>query len=338
MNSVQQNIVFANNVSPANRAAVEAYINGFKERDIPAILSVSHFSHLTGVIEKELYGISNSKSAFYRNFKLKKKNGGFRKISAPLPTLLYVQQWILKNILEKIEIHPTAKAYRKGFSIKENAKFHRAQKFLFKSDVSDFFGSIPEYWVFSFFIKIGYINSVAALLAKACCKDGSLPQGGATSGYLSNIYLSEFDEEAFSFCRQKSLRYTRYADDIAISGKEMDYNEVKAFIYSGLKKLNLKINSAKTRIYKPHNRQKVTGVVVNDKLSPGREFLRDLRKDIYYINKFGIYGHVRKIESKSAYSCLNNLIGRISHATHLLSDNKKLESERKKLIKIQNIL
>lgn len=334
MSSKDIQITFAGNVKKAHRDAVEQYIRNLEEQHLPVVLSVSHFSLLTNVKESELYAISNSPDAFYKNFRVRKKSGGHRSISAPLPLLLYVQRWVLHNVLEKIEVHPAAKAYKKKSSIRENAKFHRRQKALFKSDVANFFGSISEFWVSNFFFRLGYSQAVAVFLSKICCKDGSLPQGAATSGYLSNIILRDFDTDLFTFARERKLRYTRYADDIAISGESLNFDELKCLVAQSLKSIGLNINWSKTRLLRPHNRQKVTGVIVNERLGPSRDFLRSLRQDIYFIDKFGIYGHARHVGASSPLSCLNNLIGRISHAIFLLGGDEKLENAKANLEKI----
>jgi RNA-directed DNA polymerase len=75
-------------------------------------------------------------------------------------------------------------------------------------DVKNFFGSIIERQVVSIFLKLGYSKKVSVFLAKLCCLNGSLPQGAATSGYLSNIYLTNFDKVVFAKCKAEKIRYT----------------------------------------------------------------------------------------------------------------------------------
>jgi RNA-directed DNA polymerase len=329
MTAALPEIIFSDGVKADQKAAILALISSFRERNLPVILSPTHLSLLTGVETTTLYATSNSPSKFYREFSVRKKGGGRRRISAPLPLLLELQQWILSNVLEKIPVHAAAKAYKKGSSIKENARFHRRQQAILKSDVEDFFGSISEFWVYTQFCSLGYSSAVSRLLSGICCKNGSLPQGAATSGYLSNIFMRDFDNALFDFCRPRGLRYTRYADDIAISGNDFDSEEVKRFISEALRQSKLRINLRKTRMLRRNTRQQVTGVVVNERLGPSREFLRRIRQDVYYIEKFGVYGHARHAGWKSPLSCLNNLLGRITHAQFLLGKNTSLERAKK---------
>lgn len=331
MTASEIEIVFAEGIKPEQLAAVQSYIQHFEEKNLPAILSSEHLSLQLGIKQSTLYAISNSANAFYRTFYVRKKNGGQRQISAPLPLLLHAQQWILSEILQSVAVHPTAKAYKKGSSIKENARFHRGQENVFKSDVEDFFGSISQFWVYEFFHSLGYTKAISRLLAGLCCKDGALPQGAATSGYLSNIYMNHFDEAVFNYCRSKNLRYTRYADDIAISGSGIEFAAVYGVVSTLLKDQKLRINHQKTKIQRRNARQKITGVVVNDRLGPERQFLRRIRQDLHYIRKFGVYGHARRRDLKSPLLCINNLLGRITHAKFLLGKNAFLEEGKKHL-------
>lgn len=324
-------IVFAEDTKPEHEAIVRDYMASFADRGIPVILSSGHLSAILGIKEVALYSISNSANAFYRTFYVCKKNGGRRQISAPLPTLLEAQRWILSEILQKVSVHPAAKAYKKGSSIKENARFHRAQECVFKSDVENFFGSISEFWVFDFFSGLGYTKSVSRLLSGLCCKNSALPQGAATSGYLSNIYMIKFDEAMFAHCRSNKIRYTRYADDIAVSGAGIELEAIKAVVTKLLQDQKLTINLRKTRVQRQNARQKITGVVVNKRLGPDRQFLRRIRQDLYYIEKFGVHGHARQKGFKSPLSCINNLLGRITHAEFLLGGNASLAEGRKRL-------
>lgn len=326
-------IIFDGRVSEDHEKAVREYIARFPDSGPPAILSLEHFCILTGLTVEAVFGITNSAHAFYRSFSVRKANGGDRRIDAPLPTALLAQRWILSNILEKRECHPAAKAYVKGQSIRSNARFHRAQKYVLKVDVSNFFGSIKESHVYEIFREFGYTKPVSTGLAKICCLDGSLPQGAATSGYLSNILLSEFDDRMLKFCRGRKLRYTRYADDIAISGEKVDRDKMIEKISSLFKPFSLRINHGKTKLISQSDRQKIAGVVVNDKLSVQKDYRRDIRQAHYFIMKYGIYGHARFVKEKDPKALLERIIGQISHARFIRQDDAALLSMRNDLLR-----
>ncbi len=330
MSSVE--VIFDKKVAQAHEEAVLTYIVQLSESGLPAILSLDHFAKLSGFTAEAVFGMTNSPCSYYRSFDLRKKSGGKRRIDAPLPTLLRAQRWILRNILETRACHPAAKAYLSDTSIKLNARFHRAQTNILKMDVSDFFGSISEFEVTSMFEGMGYRRKVAIGLAKICCLDGALPQGAPTSGYLSNLFMHDFDKEFFSHCRKKNYRYTRYADDITISSHKLDRGEVVATVSSMLSNIGLRVNKSKTRLMKPNNRQKVTGVVVNTRLSVERTLLKKIRQECYFVQKFGIYGHARKTGSKDPRACLERLLGQVSHAVFIRSDDKYLKKMKALLL------
>jgi len=322
-------IEFDQKVSEEHKAAVGDYITSFEQTGVPAILSMEHFALVSGLKPETLFGITNSPQAFYRTFSLRKANGGVRRIDAPLPTVLLAQRWILKNVLEKKACHPAAKAYLKDSSIRANARFHRSQNFVLKVDVKDFFGSISDFKVFTIFKDFGYTNAVATGLSRICCLNNCLPQGAATSGYLSNILLSDFDTQIFKFCRERNLRYSRYADDMAISGEAIERDVVVGKISDLLHAEGLKLNKAKTRLIPNSNRQKITGVVVNEKLSVESSYLRKLRQSHYYIKKHGIFGHARHVKASNPRGLLEKLIGQVSYAHFIRQDDKALAAMKK---------
>lgn len=84
------------------------------------------------------------------------------------------------------------------------------------------------------------------------CTDEGVPQGGPLSPLLSNIVLSELDEEL----ARRGLRFVRYADDCNIyvrserAGKRV-MESVERFIRS---RLRLKVNGAKSAVARPETR------------------------------------------------------------------------------------
>ncbi len=78
----------------------------------------------------------------YRRFAIPKKTGGLRSISAPMPRLKQAQEWILINILEKIELHRCAHGFRRNRSIVSNAKPHVGADVIINVDIKDFFPTV----------------------------------------------------------------------------------------------------------------------------------------------------------------------------------------------------
>lgn len=306
-----------------------AYAKKLYDSNLPIIYNQEHFCKLVGYSKEYVYSASNSPKKFYRTFFIKKKNGGDREINEPLPSLKEIQEWIYKEILCNIKISPYAKAYVHGKSIKDNAKFHKRQNKVLTIDLKDFFPSICFNKVMKVFFNAGYRKPVAVLLANLCCLDDSLPQGAPTSPCLSNIIASALDDKIVDFVKNKNIRYTRYADDLTLSGdfdEKIVINKIRKIVSSE----GYKINPDKTRVRKRNQRQEVTGIVVNEKLQVSRKDRRDFRRVLYYIDKYGLEEHLKYVgNNKNNY--IYHLIGKITHASFINPNDERLKVYLEKL-------
>ena len=308
-----------------------AYAKPLMERGLPVIYDVQHFSLLVGLRLEYLYSMAYAQYRFYRGFTIPKKNGKNRRIYEPLPMLKGVQHFILHSILEKTPCHPCSKAYRQDSSIKGNARFHRAQPVLIKLDLKNYFPSLHVSQVYNLFYKnFGYSKSLSALMARLCTLKEVLPQGAPTSPYLSNLLTTDLDKDIFSFCQSNgSLRYTRYADDIAISGN-CDPTVIIPAVTRIVKAHSLELNTNKTTVLKPSRRQVVTGVVVNQKLQAPKDYRRAIRLELYYCKKYGIEEHLNhQIAYKGKIAPLSYcqiMLGRINYCLHLNSVDHEMQT------------
>ncbi len=267
------------------------YAEKLYEKGFPIIYEQEHLAKLVGYSNEYLRRASNYQICFYREFSIPKKRGGFRKIDEPLPSLKEIQRWILDNILNKCKTSIYAKAYIKKRSIRSNARFHRKQEKVLSLDFKDFFPSLKASRVYTFFYKLGYCKSVVTMLTELCTLKKALPQGAPTSPALSNLLCINLDNRFGGYAKKNNIRYTRYADDITFSGN-FDTGSIIHFVKNVLSDEDLLLNEEKTRLMLPHQRQEVTGIVVNEELQAPRSLRRELRKNIYYIEKFGLDSHM----------------------------------------------
>lgn len=249
---------------------------------VPVIFNVKHLEKICGVRLGYLLAVTNSdRRKFYRKFLLDKNSGGKRPINVPMPVLKLFQNWVLKNILNDIEVSDFAKAYRRGTSLLDNAKFHLEQKLILKLDIKDFFINIRSKSVYEFFLECGYSESVSVLLTRCVTLDGGLPEGAPTSPALSNIIMRIFDKRIGQYCLKKHIRYTRYADDMTFSGDLTRENDLIVKVSEELAYLGLALNKKKTKRLSENNHQIVTGIVVNRKLNTPRIYRKNLRMECY---------------------------------------------------------
>ncbi len=299
------------------------YAKNLFDNNFPIIYNQEHLCKLVGYKPEYVYSASNQPKSFYRTFYIPKKNGKKRKIDEPLPSLKEIQYWILEEILYNDKISPYAKAYIKGKSVKDNARFHKNQKKVLTIDIKDFFPSIKYPRVLNVFRRIGYREDVCVMLANLCCLNGCLPQGAPTSPYLSNIIASTLDYKIMSYIGNRKIRYTRYADDLTFSGdfdEGIFINDIKTILY----KQGFYVNEKKIRVRKNHQQQEVTGIIVNKKMQVAKRIRHKLRSDAYYIEKYGIKSHIEHL-NENGNNYLYKLIGLASYAHFINPKDKNIE-------------
>ena len=273
---------------------------------------------------KTIYSISNNIEKNYKIYKIKKRNGKYRNICEPSSNLKQIQKRILTNILNNKSISKYAKAYHKGVGLKDNAIPHINKEMILKLDIKDFFENISFVDIYNSCFSIEYFpKSVGMILTYLCTYDNHLTQGSPTSAYISNLVMKEFDEELGNWCNLKNISYTRYSDDMTFSG-EFNPSELIVKVRKMLYKLGLKLNNNKIHIVHKSSSQKVTGIVVNEKLQVNIKYRNKIRQEIYYIKKFGLSSHMKKsdinIESKKY---LNKLYGRIIYVLQINEYDKE---------------
>ncbi|WP_421085511.1 TIR domain-containing protein [Priestia sp. MF3] len=75
-----------------------------------------------------------------------------------------------------------------------------------------------------------------------------IPQGGAFSYFLSNVYLTQVD---YAMSKIPNIKYLRYVDDIRIMGKcDLDVERALLLLQDLLFNLSLELNSSKTTVRK----------------------------------------------------------------------------------------
>lgn len=261
---------------------------------------------------EKLYTVSNRIESNYKVYKIKKRNGKYRTIYNPNPTLKYIQRQILNNILNNKAISKYAKAYHKGITLVDNALPHVNKKIILKLDIKEFFNNINFNNVYNSCFSIEYFpKSVGMLLTYLCTYNNYVPQGAPTSAYISNLVMKEFDNEIGEWCEDNNISYTRYSDDMTFSG-DFDPKIVITKVRKMLNKLGLQLNNEKINVISKSNSQNVTGIVVNEKIQINSKYRSTIRKEVYYINKYGVDSHVERIKYKLGKDkYLNNLYGRI---------------------------
>ncbi|MCR9288434.1 MAG: reverse transcriptase family protein [Bacteroidetes bacterium] len=251
----------------------------------------------------------------YHRFKIPKSKGGFRTIASPKPMMRQAQSWILENILEHIPLHDAAMAFRPGRSIAENAQRHQNGGVIIRIDLKDFFPSIKFPRVKGIFKSFGYNEGMATLFALVSTDaarinaelDGQkyfvalseryLPQGACTSPTLTNIICRNMDKRLEGLAQKFGFTYTRYADDLVLSHPDKDtkVDFLIRCVENIISEEGFIVHPEKTMIMRPHNRQNVTGIVVNDTPNVSRRDLRNFRSFLHHYETKGEEAMTKKL-------------------------------------------
>jgi RNA-directed DNA polymerase len=245
----------------------------------------------------------------YVHFTVPKRSGGIRTLSSPHRRLAAAQEWILSNILTKLPTESAAHGFVAGHSIVTNAQPHVGQDIVMNLDLEAFFPSITFPRVRSVFHRLGYSPSVATILALLCTEcprrqvtyDGQpyhvatgprgLPQGACTSPALSNQVARKLDKRLMGLATKLELKYTRYADDLTISGSA-NLKERIGYVLARIRHIaqdeGFVVNEKKTRIQRRNTAQMVTGLVVNDRVSVARTEVRRIRAILHRARTEGL--------------------------------------------------
>lgn len=236
-----------------------------------------------------------AKKAYYYHKlrKIPKKSGGFRTIAipnGPLKRRLRVELPKLKVLAKRVCDPEIVHGFTENKSVVTNAKKHVGKKFTLIMDIEDFFDNttktkyriaqqslisppylpLPDF----FYIKVNPAIENSELYS---------PQGYPTSPVIANISFSPVDTEIKKIL-PKEYVYTRYADDLAISGDSIDVlQRLRKKIPEIVELHGYKIKESKTRIlFAKAGRRKICGVMVDeDGIYPSRKSKRKLRAALH---------------------------------------------------------
>lgn len=277
-----------------------------------------------GISAKTLYAVSNSINAHYHSKSIPKADGGARVLSIPDEPLKRIQRAIAERLLAYEPVSVYAKAYKPTGNVRKNAICHVGKEKLLKLDIYKFFDSIRYSLVKEkVFPSHKYSEQIRILLSLLCYKGDSLPQGAPTSPVISNIIMRDFDQAVGEWCEDRRISYSRYCDDMAFSGS-FDEDEVIEFVRGELKSLGLILNERKTRCLGGGDKKTVTGVVVNEKINTPKDYRRQIRREVFYCQKFGVREHLLRIGcAEEPYHYLSRLLGRINYVLQITPNQEE---------------
>ncbi|MGB0713548.1 MAG: reverse transcriptase family protein [Gammaproteobacteria bacterium] len=208
-----------------------------------------------------------------------------RLLEIPKPRLKALQRQILEDLLYRVPIHDAAHGWRPQRSCVSAALPHCDRPVLLRLDLRHFFHAISFPRVRGLFLMLGYPHDVATALAGLCThrtpttinarlspahrqqlRSRHLPQGAPSSPYLANLCCWRLDSRLAGLARSQGLNYTRYGDDMALSGPRALTRGGEFFstlVGAIALEEGFELNHRKTRCQTQASRQAFCGVVVN---------------------------------------------------------------------------
>jgi RNA-directed DNA polymerase len=236
-----------------------------------------HLAYILKVPLEELHTITHNIDGYYYT----KVEGKFNpdktprvdKTGKPLLRILLPSKGRLKIIQKRINEHIllnqgyfqianyTYGAVRKRDNVL-NAKRHQGKKFIFTTDLRNFFPSISHSSVFDLFRSNNFSPTVANLLTKLTTYKGQIPQGTPTAPMLANLVFNyKLGYKLDQISKRNNLTFTTFIDDLTFSSIQ-DFKQICPEILGCIRDSGFEISFLKTN-YKTCN-PIVTGVIVKN--------------------------------------------------------------------------
>lgn len=154
------------------------------------------------------------------------RSGKTRELLVPNEKLKVCHEFLRLFLLDFLPLNEQVVfSYRKGLSAYDAVAKHTNSKSFFVCDIADFFPSIRRARIKLTLstaqerCPIEDLNDWLERIADLVCVDDCLPIGFSTSPSISNAVLMPFDNAFKAYCDSRALMFTRYSDDIIVSGK-----------------------------------------------------------------------------------------------------------------------
>jgi len=238
------------------------------------------------------------KKWLYKIIKIPKGNWNTRELKIPTYHLKILQRSILDKILfiKEWELIDNVVGFRKWKNIVDNARYHVWKKYLLKIDIKDFFPSISQDRLYGLFKNLFWFNHEGSnYLAWLCSYSNELPQGAPTSPMLANLIARNIDYRikwlinAYIIRNNKiSIDYSRYADDLTFSFNiNINFSQFIEYIINIIVAEWFFPNYRKIHLFSSWKLQKITWVVVNQKIWVWKKYYLKIKSTFHNIKNNG---------------------------------------------------
>jgi hypothetical protein len=277
-------------------------------------LSISTFSEIAALLqtpEAMLARLSKESDRLYGYMEIPRAGRAPRIIRPPHKQLRFVQRLLLDSLYQHVRMPRFVHGGVPGRSILSHARLHVSRQLVATFDVRDFFPTISSSKVRTVLGNLGFAGEALAAATRLTTFEDQIPQGAPTSPLLANLAFDEIDRRLYAMARRHGLHYSRYVDDVAMSG-DADFIGMKGTIIDLIESGGFKTAPDKIHFMPSTNRQVVTGLVVNSRMKPTPEFVGDLKDLIYVAIESGVDA-AAALEGVQPAQLKKRLNGRVSH-------------------------
>jgi len=167
------------------------YLLGFKQKEILNLLNAIEDNYIEWTENKE---DKNGSPKKYLDGTIKTRT--FRN---PSTFLKEIQRRIKRNVFDKIVFPDCVHGGIKRRSTITNAKPHQGKKYIFETDLQEFYPNVSKEKIYRAFLDIGYSTHISYWLTTLTTKSNELPQGSPTSTALANLVFLNTDKKINPF-------------------------------------------------------------------------------------------------------------------------------------------
>lgn len=168
-----------------------------------------------------------------------------RTINPPKEELKQIQKSINKYLVNNISMPPYAFGGVKGRDNILNARVHKGKKYVFQTDLRDFFPFVTNRMVYGMLVTKGFSPDVASLITKLTTVNGHLPQGAPTSTTVANLVFEPVGNKIMQLSEEYGLLFTTFVDDVTISS-QTDFKDLVPIVMEMIQSAGFRISQGKT--------------------------------------------------------------------------------------------
>jgi len=246
------------------------------------INTIKHLSYILKSSPEELNKvIQNIDRYYYEKVEIKLNKDGSQKLDGKgnpkkrilnpsIGKLKHIQQMILLHILDGIKLPDYAYGAIKGRDNVMNAKRHQGKKYIFTTDLKNFFPTITHRMAFEMYRSLNFSPTVSRILTQLTTYKGLLPQGAPTSPMMANLVFIKTGDKLDALSKQHKITFTTFIDDMTFSSAK-DFKVLTSSFLAIITIDGFRISHNKTN-YKTKNPVVTGAVVKNNNLSLTNSF------------------------------------------------------------------